>query len=145
MSEQEEVAPYGNAASRATQPVTPPGRHPAAALDDVVHQRTRLGILAILAAGDSAEFTYLKQALELTDGNLNRHIDVLAIAGLVVTNRTPAPRKRTVVGITAAGRAAFDRELRYLSLMVATTAPDATSRGGAAPSRPARTTEHGRR
>ena len=50
-------------------------------LDDVVHQRTRLGVLTILAEVDSAAFTYLRDELGLSDGNLSRHLRVLEEAG----------------------------------------------------------------
>ena len=48
---------------------TPPEQHPLSRLDETVHQRARLGILAILAETRDADFTYLKQALQLTDGD----------------------------------------------------------------------------
>ena len=57
------------------------GRHPTAELDETVHQRVRLGILAILSEADKATFTYLRNALEVTDGNLSTHVAVLAKAG----------------------------------------------------------------
>lgn len=99
-------------------------RHPAVELDDVVHQRVRLGILAVLRGTDAAEFGYLKEVLELTDGNLNRHLTVLAEAGYVTTAKAerpgPAPRhRRTTVLITDAGRAAFDAELAQLNRLAA--------------------------
>ena len=50
------------------------GGHPALGLDDVVHQRTRLGILAVLAEATEADFIYLRKVLGLTDGNLGRHL-----------------------------------------------------------------------
>src|SRR3712207_8147482 len=56
--------------------------HPARRLDDTVHQRVRLGILAVLREARRADFAYLRDALELTDGNLSRHIAVLEDAGL---------------------------------------------------------------
>ena len=51
--------------------------HPALQLDDVVHQRVRLGILAVLAEAKRADFGFLRDALDLSDGNLSRHIQVL--------------------------------------------------------------------
>lgn len=52
-------------------------------LDDVVHQRFRLGILAFLSDVDRVEFTILGKSLSLTDGNLNRHLTILSEADLV--------------------------------------------------------------
>ena len=57
--------------------------HSTVALDETVHQRARLGILTILQETGTADFSYLKSTLQLTDGNLGRHIEVLAGGGLV--------------------------------------------------------------
>lgn len=86
--------------------------HPTSSLDDVVHQKVRLGILAVLAEVDRADFTYLKTLLELTDGNLGRHIEVLAGSGLVHVEKGYAgKRPRTWVTITRAGRHALAAEM----------------------------------
>lgn len=93
--------------------------HPAARLDDTVHQRVRLGLLSVLAEVDRAEFTYLREVLELSDGNLNRHLAVLADAGLVSSKRIGPPgRPRTWVRITREGRDALRRELAELRRIV---------------------------
>jgi DNA-binding transcriptional ArsR family regulator len=47
----------------------------------------RLGILAVLAEADQADFGYLKETLELSDGNLSRHLRVLEEAGYVRIGR----------------------------------------------------------
>ena len=70
--------------------------HPAPGLDEVVHQRFRLGILAIAGEAERVDFSYLRTALEFTAGNLSRHLDVLAGAGLIAMRRDtrangPAP------------------------------------------------------
>ncbi|WP_323100666.1 transcriptional regulator [Intrasporangium sp. YIM S08009] len=86
--------------------------HPTSRLDDVVHQKARLGILALLAEADRADFTYLKSNLGLTDGNLGRHIEVLAGSGLVHVEKGYAGRRpRTWVTITRAGRHALAEEM----------------------------------
>ncbi|GAA2493932.1 transcriptional regulator [Terrabacter carboxydivorans] len=86
--------------------------HPTSGLDDVVHQKARLGILAVLAETEKADFTYLKKLLQLTDGNLGRHIEVLAGSGLVHVEKGYAgKRPRTWVTITRAGRRALDEEM----------------------------------
>jgi DNA-binding MarR family transcriptional regulator len=87
-----------------------------------VHQRVRLGILAVLTATDSADFGYLKQVLELTDGNLNRHLDVLFQAGFVVSHKASG-RRRTTVTITDSGRRAFTDELTALQRLANTVRP----------------------
>jgi pimeloyl-ACP methyl ester carboxylesterase len=61
--------------------------HPATVLDDVIHQRARLGIVVVLAEAGGADFTYLRDTLGLTDGNLGTDGEPLAgsIAELTTT------------------------------------------------------------
>ncbi len=93
--------------------------HPAQRLDDTVHQRVRLGILAVLREVTRADFGYLRDALELTDGNLSRHIAVLEQAGLVnVEKGFEGKRPRTWVQITTAGRLALKAELAALQELI---------------------------
>lgn len=96
--------------------------HPTVGLDDTVHQRTRLGIVALLDSGVSMEFGILRDTLHLTDGNLNRHLKVLEEAGLIATTRkTGKGRPKTWVAITAAGREALAAELAALRALIAAT------------------------
>jgi DNA-binding MarR family transcriptional regulator len=93
--------------------------HPAQRLDDTVHQRVRLGILAVLSETRRADFGYLRDALGLTDGNLSRHIAVLEQAGLVdVEKGFEGKRTRTWVRATRGGRAAFKAELGALRELI---------------------------
>ena len=80
--------------------------HPTNGLDETVHQRHRLGILTIAAEAESADFGYLRTALDLTAGNLSRHLTVLEDAGLIqVSKGYEGKRPRTWVKITGeAGR-----------------------------------------
>jgi DNA-binding MarR family transcriptional regulator len=92
---------------------------PASHFDDTIHQRVRLGILTLLATTGRADFTYLRDTLELTDGNLGRHLDVLSEAGYVETTRTFESRKpRTWVKITKPGRTALHRHIAALREMI---------------------------
>jgi DNA-binding MarR family transcriptional regulator len=89
--------------------------HPAAELDEVIHQRTRLGIVAVLMEAKRADFKYLRDALDLTDGNLSRHLQILEEAGYVrITKRFEGKRPRTWVAVTRRGREAFAAELHAL-------------------------------
>ncbi len=93
--------------------------HPALRLDEVVHQRVRLGILTVLTETKKADFAYLKNALDLTDGNLSRHLGVLEEAGLVKTTRGfEGKRTRSWTELTTAGRAAFKAELAALKELI---------------------------
>lgn len=93
--------------------------HPTAALDDVVHQRHRLGILTIADEAGKVEFGYLKSTLGLTAGNLSRHIAVLEEAGLLVVEKGyEGKRPRTWVSITTAGRTALAEEMSALRALL---------------------------
>jgi DNA-binding MarR family transcriptional regulator len=94
-------------------------RHPAAELDDVVHQRARLGMLAILAEAGAAEFTYLANRLGLTNGNLSKHMTVLEEAGMItVEKRFHGRRPKTWLALTPIGRTALRREIATLRAIV---------------------------
>jgi DNA-binding transcriptional ArsR family regulator len=94
--------------------------HPVLRLDDTVHQRVRLGLLAVLKESRRADFSYLRDALELTDGNLSRHLRVLEEAGLVrVAKEIDGRRPRTWVEATRPGLDALDAEVRALRELIA--------------------------
>ena len=96
-----------------------PPIHPTNGLDDTVHQRHRLGILAITSRTRQASFGYLRTALGLTSGNLSTHLMVLEDAGLVrVEKGYEGRRARTWVSITRQGRAALTAELTALTELV---------------------------
>jgi DNA-binding MarR family transcriptional regulator len=95
--------------------------HPTNGLDDTVHQRVRLGILTVLTESKRADFGYLREALELTDGNLSRHLQVLADAGYVKLEKTiDRNRPRTWVSATKDGRAALASEVASLRTLLTT-------------------------
>lgn len=94
---------------------------PLTRIDAVIHQRTRLAIMAALMEVADASFTYLRDTLELSDGNLSRHLTVLENAGYVVITkdfegRTP----RTTVAATKPGRVAFADYVTALESMINT-------------------------
>ena len=84
-------------------------------LDDVIHQRTRLAIMATLAGVRSLEFNQLKAELGLTDGNLSTHAAALERAGYVTVDKRFVSRKpRTAIAMTARGRKALNQYVRSL-------------------------------
>lgn len=61
------------------------------------------------------DFTYLKQTLEVTDGNLGRHLETLQAAGLVTLERSQdGGRPRSWIKVTRKGRAALRSEIAAL-------------------------------
>jgi len=93
--------------------------HPANGLDDTVHQRVRLGILTISHEARQVEFSYLRDTLEVTAGNLSQHLGVLENAGLITIEKGYAgKRARTWVTLTKAGHAALSEEIAKLKLLI---------------------------
>ncbi len=84
-------------------------------IDEVIHGRLRLGVMAYLAGRDSADFNDLKARLKATDGNLSAHLRKLEEAGYVAIDKRFVDRKSlTRVRVTGAGRDAF---VAYLDAM----------------------------
>ncbi len=84
-------------------------------LDETIHQRTRLAIMAALSGVESLEFNELKAQLGLTDGNLSTHLSALERAGYVRIVKSFKGRKpNTAVSQTARGRRAMEN---YLALL----------------------------
>ena len=93
--------------------------HPASGLDDIVHQRVRLGILTIAHEARRVEFSYLRDSLDLTAGNLSQHLGVLENAGLITIEKGFAgKRARTWVTLTPEGEAALSQEIAQLKLLI---------------------------
>ena len=88
-------------------------------LDDVIHGRGRLGIVAYLASAEVADFTELKDVLEVTQGNLSIHLRKLEEAGYVSIDKSFVGRKPlTRVRLTDTGRAAFANYLKAMGQLV---------------------------
>ena len=94
--------------------------HPVLEIDDRVHQRARLGVLAILSEVDEADFSTLRSTLELTPGNLSQHLSILEEGKLIKIRKTfEGKRPRTWVKMTKAGRKAYGDELDKLRSLIA--------------------------
>lgn len=93
--------------------------HPTTGLDDVVHQRVRLGILTIAHEARRVEFGFLRTQLELTGGNLSQHLGVLESAGLIEVEKGYAGRRaRTWITLTPVGDAALAEEIARLKQLI---------------------------
>ena len=89
-----------------------------AELNETIHQPVRLRIMAALVTlgpDEEVEFTYLRDLLEVTDGNLGAHLRKLEEAGYITLNKLFVERKpRTFVSATKEGRNIFDAHVAAL-------------------------------
>ena len=84
-------------------------------VDEVIHGRVRLGVMAFLSGAGQADFGVLKARLGVTDGNLSVHLKKLEEAGYVaITKQFVGKKPLTTVTLTDPGRAAF---VAYLDAM----------------------------
>jgi len=89
-----------------------------AEFNEIIHQPVRLRIMAALVAleNDSeADFTYLRDLLGVTDGNLGTHLHKLEESGYIAVTKVFIDRKpRTFIGVTASGRKVFQEHVKAL-------------------------------
>lgn len=87
--------------------------------DELIHQSTRLSIVALLAASDWAEFAFVRDSLGLSDSALSKHFSTLERAGYLTVERVADDRKRRVhVRLTTAGRDAFQGHIAAIQRIV---------------------------
>lgn len=88
-------------------------------LDPLLHERGRLAIVSVLAAVKSITFTELRDALEMTDGNLSVHLQKLEDKGYVAIDKSfVGKRPQTTCRLTRAGQQAFTGYLDQLEAIV---------------------------
>ncbi len=91
-------------------------------LDQIIHERRRLGIVSALAANDRQTFAELKAVLKTTDGNLSVHARKLEDAGYIKVTKGFEDRKpRTQYRLTAKGRRALDTYLQQMESILSAT------------------------
>ncbi len=91
-------------------------------LNLLIHQPTRLRIMAALVGldeGDKADFVFLRELLELTDGNLSVHLQRLEEANYVAVEKTfEGRRPKTWVEVTLEGRDALAAHVNALERLI---------------------------
>jgi DNA-binding MarR family transcriptional regulator len=89
-----------------------------AELNETIHQPVRLRIMAALVtleSTDEVDFTYLRDLLEVTDGNLGAHLRKLEDVGYISVNKVFVERKpHTYVSATPEGRRGFQEHVKAL-------------------------------
>jgi DNA-binding MarR family transcriptional regulator len=88
-------------------------------LDDIIHSRIRLAVMALLVSVEQAEFTFLKERVNTTDGNLSIHLKKLEEAGYVGVHKSFVDKKPlSTYRLTAKGRKAFELYVERLEKMI---------------------------
>lgn len=88
------------------------------AIDDVIHGRIRLGVVAYLSAVESALFSELRDKVGATDGNLSAHLRKLEDAGYVRADKSFVNRKpQTRLALTGEGRKAWSAWLNQMEAL----------------------------
>ena len=94
----------------------------ALALDRLIHERMRLGIVSALAVNDSMTFNDLKRVMHTTDGNLSVHARKLEDAKYITCTKSFEGRvPRTEYRLTPAGRRALERYLDHMEALIRAT------------------------
>jgi len=94
----------------------------ALALDRLIHERMRLGIVSALAVNDTLTFNDLKRLMHTTDGNLSVHARKLEDAAYITCTKSFEGRMpRTEYRLTATGRRALERYLDHMEALIRAT------------------------
>ena len=94
----------------------------AEALDRLIHERLRLGIVSALAVNDSLSFSDLKKLMKTTDGNLSVHARKLEEAEYIACTKSFSGRMpKTEYRLTAVGRRALERYLDHMEALIRAT------------------------
>ncbi|HST07444.1 MAG TPA: transcriptional regulator [Gemmatimonadaceae bacterium] len=92
------------------------------ALDRLIHERLRLGIVSALAVNDSLSFSDLKKLMKTTDGNLSVHARKLEEAEYITCTKSFEGRMpKTEYKLTATGRRALERYLDHMEALIRAT------------------------
>ena len=83
--------------------------HTLSDLDRVIHEPSRLLLVALLSSVESADFLFLLKESRLTKGNLTVHLSRLEEAGYILVEKTIRGKyPHTEYRLTPQGRTAFD-------------------------------------
>lgn len=88
-------------------------------INDIFGPKSRLGIMTILAINEEADFSTLKKQLDMSDGNLGAHMNVLEKSGYVEVIKAFVDRRpKTTYKLTEHGRKAFSEHLKQLEAII---------------------------
>jgi DNA-binding HxlR family transcriptional regulator len=93
--------------------------NPIEKLNKIFDHRIRLGIMSALMVNEDVNFNFLKQLLEVTDGNLASHMKPLEENKYVKISKSFIGKKtNTTYAITKLGEKAFRAHLTALEDMI---------------------------
>ena len=88
-------------------------------ISKVFESRVRLGIMSVLMVNEKVDFKFLKETLEVTDGNLASHLKALEKEKYIAVNKQFVGRKpNTTYESTPKGRTAFQEHLSALEALI---------------------------
>jgi len=88
-------------------------------IDDVIHSRIRTAIMAVLVSVDEADFTFIRDKINATDGNLSVHLRKLEEHNYISVKKEFIARKPvTRYKITETGRKAFEDYIKQLESII---------------------------
>ena len=87
--------------------------------DELIHSPTRLAIVSLLAASEWADFSYIRDSVDLSDSALSKQLTTLELAGYMeIRKGFVGKRPRTSARLTARGRVAFEQHVAALQEIV---------------------------
>ena len=82
---------------------------PLSDIDKIIHEPARLMIMSYLYVVESADFVFLRNQTNLTDGNLSSHLSKLESAGYVdIEKKFKGKKPQTMLKLSIKGREAFE-------------------------------------
>ncbi len=88
-------------------------------LDEIIHSRIRLAIMAVLISAEDADFNFLKEKVNATDGNLSIHLKKLEESGYISVKKEFLDRKpHSLYCLTKKGKSAFEKYVEQLEKLI---------------------------
>jgi DNA-binding MarR family transcriptional regulator len=88
-------------------------------LDPAIHPPHRLQLMTTLTSVSEAEFVTLRDALEVSDSVLSKHVSALAAEGYVTSRKGVVDGRRTTwVAVTKTGQRALRRHVAALRALI---------------------------
>jgi DNA-binding MarR family transcriptional regulator len=102
-------------------------------INEIIHQPIRLRVMAALFAMEAdaeIDFTFLRDHLKLTDGNLGAHLEKLGAAKYLSLRKAFVGRRpKTFIRLSRTGRRAFEDYIQALHAIISEQSP-MTNDGG---------------